>query len=58
MIYCSCNGKKCEGLCKKIHLHKKGNLCGAAYNVDEYGKESGQLTITKAFEAISKKGKK
>jgi len=40
MIYCSCNGRKCEGICRKKHLHKKdGSKCVAAYEVDSNGNE-------------------
>jgi len=68
-VFCSCNGKECDGICRETHLYKKGKRqeakqrqeaerrCGAAYSVDESGKEIGQLTVTEAFEAISKKGK-
>jgi len=58
MIHCSCNNRPCDGICKNENLHKKdGSLCVGAYVVDESGKEIGQISLTEAFELISKKGK-
>jgi len=36
MIKCACNGKKCEGVCREKHLHRKRTFlkrCPAAYDV-------------------------
>jgi len=41
-IYCSCNGKPCDGICREKHLQRKRTFlerCPAAYDVDENGKE-------------------
>jgi len=57
-VFCSCDGRPCEGVCSEEHLHKKdGSRCVAAYDVDENGKEIGQITLTEAFSIIAKKGK-
>lgn len=34
-IMCACNGKKCDGECRKEHLHRKrdwADRCPAAYD--------------------------
>ena len=36
-LYCACNGKECEGICRKLHLNRKRdwtepkNRCPEAY---------------------------
>jgi len=59
-VFCSCNGRKCDGVCREKHLYRRRDIdrCPAAYDVDEFGREIGQLTVTEAFEIIKKKGKK
>jgi len=41
-IFCACNRKKCVGVCREKHLHRKRKFlerCPAAYDIDENGKE-------------------
>lgn len=42
IYYCACTKTECEGICRRLHLHRKVgkiNLCPAAYYVDDEGKE-------------------
>lgn len=39
MITCSCNGKKCAGVCRETHLNRNGVRCRQASGNDPKSKK-------------------